>query len=102
VDQTALAANLEAKGYRVNIRHSVGGGTGAEGMNNLSHSFLRCNVRGAEEVFIIDTRFRDQFDIHHATSAYREILNTIPLLLVASEDKITPLVQVRQRQFNRF
>ena len=93
-DQSLLAADLQALGYTVSIRRSVGGGFGAEGMNNLNHSFLRCTPPGASEVFIVDPKFRDQFDIMYPTPSYRRLLESIPPLFVVLEDKIAPIVEV--------
>lgn len=94
-DQSLLAADLQALGYTVNIRRSVGGGVGAEGMSNLNHSFLRCIPPGATEVFIVDPKFRDQFDIMHPTTTYRHVYEHIPPILVTPEHRIAAIVEVK-------
>lgn len=94
-DQSLLASDLQSLGYAVSIRRSVGGGIENEGVHHLSHSFLRCSPPGTTEVFIVDLKFKDQFDIMYPTPTYRHVLERIPTLFVAAESKIEPIVEVK-------
>eukprot|EP00210_Caulerpa_lentillifera_P001213 g1169.t1 len=93
-DQSILAADLQSLGYDVNFRRSIGGGSGSEGVSNLNHTFIRCRNPDSNRVFIVDPKFKDQFDIAHKTNAYERVLEFVPKLLVLREDRVIPLVKL--------
>eukprot|EP00210_Caulerpa_lentillifera_P008717 g8315.t1 len=93
-NQTDLAMDLKTLGYDVQIRQSIGRGTGVDGVTNLSHSFIRCTPPNSDCVFVLDTKFREQFDIAHKTRCYEKTLEFLPKLLVLQEDRINPLVKL--------
>jgi uncharacterized protein (TIGR01615 family) len=99
--QDDLVAAAQALGYNVKLRDCVGGGQGAQCLQNLRHSFLilspsahSSSSRGryAEEV-IIDPTFRDNFVIAHPSARYSAVLDALPLVFIGTLSKVQPLVE---------
>jgi uncharacterized protein (TIGR01615 family) len=99
--QDDLVAAAQALGYSVKLRDCVGGGQGAQCLQNLRHSFLILSPsahsrssrgRYAEEI-IIDPTFRDNFVIAHPSARYSAVLEALPLVFIGTLSKVQPLVE---------
>jgi uncharacterized protein (TIGR01615 family) len=95
-DINELAGRLQRLGHTVRIRTALGGGGGGECLRNLRHTFLYCTVEGmmSRMNYIIDPKFKEQFEIAHPTERYQKVLDAIPREFVGTEDRITALVEV--------
>jgi uncharacterized protein (TIGR01615 family) len=96
---TELAEMLRKLGYAVKIRTALGGGWGGACLRNLRHSFLAVTLppTGPGEdstTILVDPRFRDQFEIAHATPRYARVLATVPAEAVLPPDRVSQLVEI--------
>jgi len=92
-----LADTLRRLGYKVKLLTALGGGWGGACLRNLRHSFLIISVQakdGSHPSFVVDPRFRDQFEIAHATERYENILASVDQQLVATQDRLAKLVEL--------
>ena len=85
-----LADTLRRLGYAVKIRTALGGGSGGACLRSLRHSFLTVSVPGpsGSMAYVLDPRFRDQFEIAHATPRYARVLAAVGPELVSSQDRL--------------
>jgi uncharacterized protein (TIGR01615 family) len=92
-----LADTLRRLGYKVKLLTALGGGWGGACLRNLRHSFLIISVQakdGSHPSFVVDPRFRDQFEIAHATERYENILASVDQQLVTTQDRLAKLVEL--------
>lgn len=97
LEPAPLASTLRATGFDVKLCSALGGGSGGECLRNLRHTFLsvtaaRGNGLAAQQRFIIDLNFKDQFEIAQPTVRYGRLLAAVPSEFVGTEDRITLLV----------
>lgn len=91
-----VAEKLAQLGCGIKIRTALGGGWGGECLRNLRHTFLNCSLQGPGGVvtqYIVDTRFKEQFEIAHATPRYQRVLAALPRDFVGSEEHMVWLVE---------
>jgi uncharacterized protein (TIGR01615 family) len=80
-----LAGTLRRLGYGVKLRVALGGGWGGACLRNLRHAFLAVQLPGGSEKggggadaeVLVDPRFREQFEIAHATPRYARLLEAL-------------------------
>lgn len=92
-----LADTLRRLGYRVKLRTALGGGWGGACLRNLRHSFLTVcveNADGTVQSFIVDPRFKDQFQIAHSTERYAAVLAILDSEVVLPQDRLTKVVEL--------
>lgn len=85
-----LADTLRRLGYAVKIRTALGGGSGGACLRSLRHSFLTVSVPGpsGSMSYVLDPRFRDQFEIAHTTPRYARVLAAVGPEVVSSQDRL--------------
>lgn len=90
-----LADTLRRLGYRVKLRTALGGGWGGACLRNLRHSFLAVTVEGPNggTQLVVDPRFKEQFEIAHATPRYTQILEAVPTEAVVPQDRLNSAVE---------
>ncbi|EFN52138.1 expressed protein [Chlorella variabilis] len=91
-----LADTLRRLGYAVKLRTALGGGSGGACLRSLRHSFLTVSVSGTSGSmsYVLDPRFRDQFEIAHATPRYTKILEAVGSDVVTTQDRLTRVVEI--------
>lgn len=94
-----IANTLRKLGYAVKIRTALGGGWGGACLRNLRHSFLAVTIspttsEESSRTVIVDPRFREQFQIAHATPRYDRILAAAPTEMIASSDRLANIVEI--------
>lgn len=91
-----LADTLRRLGYAVKIRTALGGGSGGACLRSLRHSFLTVSVAGptGAATYVVDPRFRDQFEIAHTTPRYSRILAAVGPEFVGSQDRLNKVVEI--------
>ena len=103
-----LADTLRKLGYSVKIRTALGGGWGGACLRNLRHSFLAVTLTSPNAAppatttttstttttVLVDPRFREQFEIAHATPRYARILTEVPPELVTPTDRLSKAVEL--------
>ncbi|KAK9835237.1 hypothetical protein WJX81_007942 [Elliptochloris bilobata] len=96
LEADALAERLRCAGHSVTVRTALGGGGGGECLRNLRHTFLNCAVHGitGSVNFLVDPKFREQFEIAHASPRYKAVLAAAPADFVGTEERIVPLVEL--------
>lgn len=102
--QDDLVAAAQALGFTVRLRDCVGGGQGAQCLQNLRHSFLilspsahsssRSRTPHAAEEIVIDPTFRDNFIIAHPSARYSAVLAALPPVFIGTLSKVQPLVEL--------
>ncbi|KDD73755.1 hypothetical protein H632_c1865p0, partial [Helicosporidium sp. ATCC 50920] len=94
-DAASLASALTRRGYRVNMRSSLGGGQGSECFQNLQHTFLSVLPPSASKSsapLVVDPCFREQFAIAHPTPRYEALCRAIPAALAIEARALGALV----------
>eukprot|EP00887_Chlorella_sp_A99_P007486 scaffold2.g7486.t1 len=92
-----LADTLRRLGYAVKLRTALGGGGGGACLRNLRHSFITCAVQGPSGAcveYVVDPRFREQFEIAHATGRYAAALAALGPELVSTPDRLGKVVEL--------
>lgn len=91
-----LADTLRRLGYAVKIRTALGGGSGGACLRSLRHSFLTVSVAGPSGSlsYVLDPRFREQFEIAHATPRYSRVLAAVSPEVVCSQDRLNKVVEL--------
>ncbi|KAK9817165.1 hypothetical protein WJX72_010578 [[Myrmecia] bisecta] len=91
-----LAAKLRRLGHSVAVRTALGGGWGGACLRNLRHTFLTCTEtdRSGRTTYIIDPKFKEQFEIAHPTKRYMRILEALPEVYVGTEERVEELVEL--------
>ncbi|KAL4436638.1 hypothetical protein ABPG75_003777 [Micractinium tetrahymenae] len=91
-----LADTLRRLGYAVKIRTALGGGSGGACLRSLRHSFLTVSVAGPSGAlsYVLDPRFREQFEIAHATPRYARVLAAVGPEVVSSQDRLNKVVEL--------
>lgn len=96
LDVHQLAERLQRVGYAVKVRTALGGGWGGECLRNLRHTFLTCSLftHSAMEFkqYIIDPKFREQFEIAQPTKRYARIMEAVPEDFVGTEEQVEAVV----------
>jgi uncharacterized protein (TIGR01615 family) len=102
--QDDLVAAAQALGFTVRLRDCVGGGQGAQCLQNLRHSFLilspsahsssRSRTPNTAEEIVIDPTFRDNFIIAHPSARYSAVLDALPPVFIGTLSKVQPLVEL--------
>lgn len=97
-----LADTLRRLGYNVRMRTALGGGWGSTCLRNLRHSFLTVGIQGSQgegpATYVVDPRFREQFEIAHATPRYERCLAALGPEVVGSQDRLGRLVELMCRE----
>ena len=78
------------------IRTALGGGGGGACLRNLRHSFLTVSIQGPSQEaveYVVDPRFREQFEIAHQTRRYNRVLAALGPEVVATPDRINKVRQ---------
>ncbi|GAX83441.1 hypothetical protein CEUSTIGMA_g10866.t1 [Chlamydomonas eustigma] len=91
ISSAVLAEALTHKGYKVRIKHAVGGGEGSNCLHNLRHTYLSVSD-GCNSIILVDPTFSEQFRIAKSTDRYSMLLACLPSVLVLPEERIVPLV----------
>jgi uncharacterized protein (TIGR01615 family) len=102
--QDDLVAAAQALGFTVRLRDCVGGGQGAQCLQNLRHSFLilspsahssiRSRTPHSAEEIVIDPTFKDNFIIAHPSVRYAAVLDALPPVFIGTLSKVQPLVEL--------
>ena len=51
-------------------------------------------VQDAGEAYLVDPKFKEQFEIAHPTERYTELLDALPAFFVGTEDRLVTLVEL--------
>lgn len=51
-------------------------------------------MQGAAEMYLVDPKFAEQFEIAHPSPRYAAVLAAVPAQYVGSEDRLVPLVEL--------
>lgn len=91
-----LAGTLRRLGYGVKILTALGGGGGGACLRNLRHSFLTVAQQGPSGhlLCVVDPKFREQFQIAHATQRYERVLEAVPEEVVMSNERLGKVVEL--------
>lgn len=91
-----LADTLRRLGYAVKLRTALGGGPGGACLRSLRHSFLTVSVSSpsGSMSYVLDPRFRDQFEIAHSTPRYSKVLEAVGQEVVTSQDRLIKVVEL--------
>lgn len=99
-----LADTLRRLGYSVKMRTALGGGGGGACLRNLRHQFLSVTIQspgGGSVDYVVDPRFREQFEIAHATPRYSAVLAGLGPELVATPDRLHKVVELLCSELSR-
>jgi uncharacterized protein (TIGR01615 family) len=93
-DTVILASKLAGVGYRVTTREAVGGGT--DFLHNLRHTFLfvlgETSTPESPSLTLVEPCLRDHFEISSPPPAYKQLLDSLPLVFVGDKPRLTSLV----------
>lgn len=94
-DPVTLASHLTSAGYSASVRRAVGGG-GSSCFRNLRHEFLvvKGDGKDSRDDYVVDLRFREQFQISHPTPDYAALLALLPEAYAGPVSAVMPIVQV--------
>lgn len=51
-------------------------------------------MQDAGEAYLVDPKFKEQFEIAHPTERYTELLDALPAFFVGTEDRLVALVEL--------
>ena len=94
-----LANTLQKLNNKLQIQTALGGGYGRTCFCNLRHSFFVVTLPPISSgdtlrTLIVDPYFREQFQISQTTDRYNRILNTAPMEVVATSDRLCHIVEI--------
>lgn len=94
-DPDTLASHLTSAGYSASVRRAVGG-CGSSCFRNLRHEFLvvKGDGKDSRDDYVVDLRFREQFQISHPTPDYAALLVLLPEAYAGPVSAVMPIVQV--------
>lgn len=107
LDSVVTAAKLCTMGHDVVLRRALpvtegGSSSGTHCFRNLRHEFLL--VRGSPGSdyegleYVVDLRFRDQFEIPHPTPTYQEVLAAVPQVFIGPLSRLQAVVKTLTRE----
>ena len=54
----------------------------------------RLALQDAGEAYLVDPKFKEQFEIAHPTERYAELLDAVPAVFVGTEHRLVTLVEL--------
>lgn len=55
---------------------------------------VEAQLQDAGEAYLVDPKFKEQFEIAHPTERYSELLDELPAFFVGTEDRLVTLVEL--------
>eukprot|EP00892_Ulva_mutabilis_P003379 jgi/Ulvmu1/1412/UM011_0141.1 len=93
---TVMAAELRSMGYQVLLHTTKEAHSYAKCLQYLRHTSLIVSGAGgiAREAIVVDPFFRDQFEMAKATPHYIRLIQSLPVVIVCTENQLRQLVKI--------
>ena len=63
-------------------------------LNQCISDSVEVQLQDAGEAYLVDQKFKEQFEIAHPTERYSELLDGLPAFFVGTEDRLVTLVEL--------